>query len=797
MWPGISASNVPAFRDAFHFYYPQAVWLDQCAAAGEYFPLWQCNESLGVNIAGETTSALYYPLRILWLLPSLSVAQRFAIFVLAHLALAGIGMQYACVRMHLRKEAGWFSGVAFALSCPVLFQHNNLVFLSSSAWLGFAIAELSCWLFRCEANSRPPRIVVFSGALAMMVLAGDPHTAVNLCIVAVLLAASRGISRRSMIWFGKSIAWLAAGVTLAVGLSAVQSIPSLHWASQSHRWSSETEVIANHASGDEQLAAPDNEFPGQLLTILNEPVQRLPSATYEFSLSPWHVLTGMWPTLGGQFSPENARVFSLLAAEGRMWIPSLFFGVLPLLLLLGGLRREPNLKYSLFLFAAIFALLASFGNYSLGWLLRCVFDAFGAYALSSQLPPDHFSSLYGLLADWLPGYSVFRYPAKWSVIAVACATLAAAIRFDQLLAAQLTCNTRVQRLVLVLSGLGLLLSIAISLLLGSDFLARPNMAPDAWLGTPNGAAMTHQLRIAFSIPLLSLGVLAVVRWREARFAPLPVHALLAWIGLLESFVVATCWCSFVEIDSVKPAGRWQSEFVWSDVSEANIERDRWLTTSTTEASVAITNYQRAFSLGKLGLLSSQHNLASILSIEPQRIKQLRVGLAKLDKLSAIQPELDSVLAWLGVEKRLVRATEKDQQASFSWRPVPGSKPLVELRFEDPANSQIAAVRWQWIRCGQLEVEIDSPAKGRLLVRQFNDDGWQIVTDRDSTLQLNRDHSGLFIECAVESGKSRLVLQRNERPVRLGLSITGVSLLLALAVGCYQLRIASATKSRSK
>jgi hypothetical protein len=518
----------------------------------------------------------------------------------------------------------------------------------------------------------------------------------------------------------------------------------------------------------------------------------MPSTAYDFSLSPWHLLTALLPTLGGSFAPENSRTFSFIAAEGRMWIPSLFFGVLPLLLLVGGFRRPSRVKHGWLVLAAIFAVLASFGNYSLGWLVREALSAIGADSLSRQLPPDHYSSLYGLMAEGLPGYSLFRYPAKWSTVFVACATLAAATRVDHLCNADLLHSSLVQRVVLWLSGLGLILTLATRVLAGNFEALRQTIRPDAWLGAPNDSAMLRQLLIAFSVPILALGLLAVVRWRERNLsqsgngAQLPVHALFAWVSLLETFIVATCWCSFVAVKPAEPAGPWSAEFVWADAREADIEQDGWLVPSTPDATVAIAGYQQAFALGKLGLLSHQHNLASILSIEPERIKHLRSGLARVDDLSANQPELDVMLAWLGVERRLVRNRTDGVQASFSWQPIADSKQLCELRFAEPSQAQAATVSWQWVRCGQLEIVVNSPSNGRLLVRQFNDGGWKVVADRESSQmdQLTRDSSGLFIECAVASGKSKLVLERIQWPLQLGLAISLASLLVAVGLAIY-------------
>lgn len=796
LWPGLVSGKVPAFRDAFHFYYPQAVWLDQCASQGEYFPQWQCNESLGVSVPGETTSALYYPLRVVWLLPGLSVAQRFSAFVLAHLLLAGLGMHYACSRMGLRKEAGWMAGATYALSCPFFFQHNNLVFLCSAAWLGFVLAELSCWFVRIETDVRRPQIVIVAIAVSMMVLAGDPHTAVNICILATFLLIVRGVTHGDLRWLGKSLVELAVIVLLAIGLSAVQSVPSLRWANHSHRWLDQGQARDARVKAVEKELAPESDVPSLLAEIQAQPAPRSSAAIYEFSLSPWHLLTAIWPTLGGRYSPENSRSFAYIPAEGRMWVPSVFFGVVPVLLLVSGFRRPRDEKYGWLLLAALFALLASFGNYSLGWMTRETLNALGALGLASQLPPDHSSGLYGLLVDWLPYYNMFRYPAKWCVIAVACATFAAATRMNQLGDADLLIKRPVHLIVISTSVIGVAVASFCGLFSNQIAAIQPKIHPDAWLGFPDELAVLVQCLTAFAIPLLVLCLLALARWRAGK-VKLPAHALLAWISLLETFVVATNWCSFVAINPVEPGGIFKSRSAWSDTSEADIAGDRWLSDATSEVPAAIADYQRVFSLGKLGLLSNQRNLASILSIEPQGLRRLRSGLSKLDDLSVSQPKLDVVLAWLGVEQRLVRSRVSGARASFSWHSVPSPKQLCELSFDDPALSQTATVTWQWVATGQLDIQIDSPVNCRLVVRQFNDGGWELVSDREDSLRLTRDRSDLFIECALDAGKHKVTLKRSTRPQLLGVQISLAALLVAVGLSVNQLRIASATRSRSK
>ncbi len=55
-----------------------------------------------------------------------------------------------------------------------------------------------------------------------------------------------------------------------------------------------------------------------------------------------------------------------------------------------------------------------------------------------------------------------------------------------------------------------------------------------------------------------------------------------------------------------------------------------------------------FLLGKLGLIEQKQNLAATLSIEPELCRRLRVGLMRIDRLAADQPELDQVSRLVGL-----------------------------------------------------------------------------------------------------------------------------------------------------
>ncbi len=205
-----------------------------------------------------------------------------------------------------------------------------------------------------------------STALAMMMLAGDPHTVVNCLLLCLSSLTVVAIARRSVSLGRTVLLRLAMATVIAVGLSSVQWIPTLQWSASSHRWQSDL-LSREHAD-------VNSSRPFKLLGPLDLEHYQHRETKYDFSLPPWHLLTNIWPTLGGRFSPLNARAYAYLPAEGRMWQPSLFFGLLPFLLLCRGVIVKRYRSHRWLLFSRLlFSLLAAFGNYSLGWVLRELF----------------------------------------------------------------------------------------------------------------------------------------------------------------------------------------------------------------------------------------------------------------------------------------------------------------------------------------------------------------------------------------------------------------------------------------
>ncbi|MEZ6136917.1 MAG: hypothetical protein R3C53_18635 [Pirellulaceae bacterium] len=733
-FPGWYHSQVPAFRDGYHFYYPQAVWLEQSARRGELFPTWNPNEGLGVSVAGQPSAALYYPLRVLWFLPGLTLPQRYTVFMLVHLLLAAAGVNYAARSLNLRPGPRWLAAIAFTFSCPVVFQHSNLIFLCSAAWLGFAagagirLLQLPIHQFRAIRGPWIASCVVFAGSVSCMMLAGDPHTAANTLIIAGLawnVLAVRTFHHRFLlakhlrdahpntgVGAARAAGWLIASCSLIAATTAVQWIPAYRWAKHSSR--------VKQAS----VARLDATLPGWNST----PQPVVSHRVYDFSLSPWHLTTVAWPTLGGHFIPRNGRLFALIPAEGRMWIPSLYFGCIPCCLVLHSLSRPRGPGWWLCMLMLVSWLFA-IGNYSLVWLIREMSQGLGLIAWANQLPPDHCASLYGLLNYLCPTYSAFRYPAKWTTwFALGCSLLAA-WQWNQLESQRSLVLTRITKWLMAISLIGLTACVAGWAMIVSG--NAPNLDPwlesiadDRLLGSPTAKDIARSCIWAFALPAF---VIACVfgRWGLRNWQWLP------WITLIEMACVANHWLIFAPPPLADAHGPTRDAFVWSSPSTDPAQ------------------------LGKLTTLQTPA-LHATQSIEPVALFQLRSWLVRHDQLTAHQPNLDEVLSAVGVTHRRVEV-QSAKRPAYAWQPIPGAAALCEL-LETGATLSESSLNWQWHGSCQLEVSLRCDEAQTLIIRQFNDGGWQIA-DKLSKQRYEIAESPLFIEVQLPAGAHELSMDR--------------------------------------
>ena len=443
-----------AFRDAAHFYYPLFDWVNRQWAAGQ-MPLWNPQDNCGVPLLADGTSSVFYPGKLVFVLP-LSYAWNFKLYTVLHVLLAAGAAFLLARRWGASRCAAGLAAVAYAFGGNVLFQYCNVVYLVGAAWLPMAL-----WAADRMLVDRSWHGALLLGAvLALMVLGGDPQMAYHAGLLAAayawLLWRSERQARRGRVVSiprdGTSagpgspgenraprrtrnrFALLGVAAIAALALSAIQVLPSSEWSRQSERaayrsprsvWEIPGYLARDRIEGD-RSSIVQGLFGVPERGMHHEHI-------YDFSVGPWRLAELVWPNFSGQMFPSHRRWASAVPAEGRVWTPSLYLGLVPLLLGLSAWRvRGGPVAVRWLSWASLFATLASFGGYGLGWLLqefRCGVLGAGADNVIVGWPVG---GLYWLLVVVLPGYAYFRYPAKLLVIAALGLAQLAALALDRL-----------------------------------------------------------------------------------------------------------------------------------------------------------------------------------------------------------------------------------------------------------------------------------------------------------------------------------------------------------------------------
>ncbi len=448
------------FRDAGHFYYPLYQFTGEQLAAGSP-ALWNPYENLGVPLAANPTSALFYPPTWIFALP-IGPAWAWRLYVLGHVGLA-FGASYALARRwKASPAAAMAAALSYAFCGNVLYQVCNVVFLVGAAWTPLALGAADRML-RTRSLSAA---IVFGVAMAAMTLGGDPQAAYHVGLLAVLYAlvlwrwqrggervassqkpgyggestgqASRsevGNSRARLVRKAVRVRPVLLGVAAGVAfcLAAVQVMPSMGFTRISSRRSSDVprsihELLLDERSGEE-LAPSRHWSDGLLHRRVDRAMHH--SHVYHFSVGPWRLVEYVWPNVMGRQFPVHHRWADAIPSEGRLWVPSLYMGIVPLLLALGAMRFRSGSSRTVWLsWAAVLCIVGSLGWFGLGWVLREVWATAGGDYQSLPVGPP-VGGLYWLMTVLLPGYVYFRYPAKLLTVAAVALSMLTAMGWDQ------------------------------------------------------------------------------------------------------------------------------------------------------------------------------------------------------------------------------------------------------------------------------------------------------------------------------------------------------------------------------
>lgn len=436
--PPLWRNECPAYRDAGHFYFPTLFYTTQQWSAGD-IPLWNPFDNAGQPLAADATSIVFYPGRVLLHAP-LTMERRITWLVALHWLIAVFGARRLAKRFTTSIDAQYFAALTFALSGYVAGQCFNLVFLIGAAWLPWA---WDAW--ESLRNRREPRkAALLAIPLAMMVLGGDPQTAYHVALFALLDSVSwrrtareaansilepsvaEGSELRKRLpwpWFRSRWMMLAFACSLAMGLGAIQIVPSATWTMRSDRacfdqprsiW----EWVAN---------LRESPFVGTSAFLTRPAANTHDENLYDFSFAPIRTLELVVPGIFGELGPHYQNWLKAMTPSQRWWTNTNYIGLLALIAALIAIRTQWSHRLiRSATFVALISILSSFGAWGFGSLWNAL----------SQSTDDQFNSaaggLYWFWVTFLPAYSGFRYPSKWLVFFSLAVAMLAARGFDRL-----------------------------------------------------------------------------------------------------------------------------------------------------------------------------------------------------------------------------------------------------------------------------------------------------------------------------------------------------------------------------
>jgi hypothetical protein len=342
---------------------------------------------------------------------------------------------------------------------------------------------------------------------------------------------------------------LALAAATAVLLCAVQVLPSLEYARLSDR--------------------DPGSFADRLACRIEPGTHS--EHTYHFSVGPWRLAEYVWPNVFGRQFPEQCRWIDALPAEGRVWVPSLYMGLLPLLLAVSAMRfrrrrggresdsvtKTPD-PFIFVTWVVLVAVVGSFGWYGLGWVVGEASLLFGGEPGGPGPVPGPVGGVYWLMNVLLPGYAYFRYPAKLLVVAALGLSVLAARGFDRVFGGEAAGFRRALVWLAGLSACGALAALAVRPW-WNGWMA--SVRPDVLFGPLDATGAANDLLGAF----VQTGVVCGVLWwlTGARRGLSPFSRSekgtvpVAWLGVVVVAVdlaVANRW-----MVATAPAEIWRKE----------------------------------------------------------------------------------------------------------------------------------------------------------------------------------------------------------------------------------------------
>ncbi len=461
----MSGQTVVGFRDSAYLYYPLFKWIDAQWAAGEV-PLWNPDCNFGIPVVGDGTSSVFYPGKLIFCCRFLSYPSRYGIYLAFHIPLAAFGAYWFARTLKANQAGAALAAFSYSFGGSVLFQVTNVVYLVSAAWLPFSL----CCVWNMVKTGQSKWAVGGGVSCALMILGGDPQMVYHVGLIAVATIffefmrrrkRCRRNSRRSsfsgLAWTTGAVSRLALMVSVTSLLSLIQLLPTYEWSKLSERTNPASSVnvysVCRRVSAavdkfDVRKYPPDvvpgsdvnfddhlESSPGrhiqthvfaELVSLVEPPPDgSIQDHCYQFSQPPWSIAEMIWPNVSGKLFPTYRRWTDAFPGAERIWVPSIYAGLLTVWIAIGGVRLWGRKRRNVWLTrVGLFFAIASLGWYGPIWLMNeCLPTNNQIKEIGSQV-----GGFYWAMVVLLPKYFAFRYPAKLFVIASLCLSLLAGVQ---------------------------------------------------------------------------------------------------------------------------------------------------------------------------------------------------------------------------------------------------------------------------------------------------------------------------------------------------------------------------------
>lgn len=822
------------YRDAAHFYYPLFHEVTRQWKAGE-IPLWSPWDGIGQPLAADATPSVFYPGKILLLLPwGFGFGMR--MYVVGHLALAYGGMFWAARRWNCSRAASILAALTYAFCGPVLSYHANIIFLVGAAWLPFAMV----WGWNLARRPALPAGLGLSFSLAMMILGGDAQLAYHTMLMLTLAAIFFVLPWRRLPSWQTWFAWrtvriggLIASALFAAGLTAIQILPTSQWVARSVRATSDQPRSVYEVA---RFAAQGKEI--NLQNLLGKPKPNTHARQcYDFSIGPWNWPEVLVANFSGQLYPRNERWTRAIPAEGRIWFSSLFMGSLVMLLAAVAVWNASK-RFDRWLVAVgAFAVFASLGFYGIGWLWH---ELAHDYGFKTQGIPigSPFGGLYWLLNMVLPKYAGFRYPAKWWIFFTFTAAFFSGRGLDVI-----RISNRWLWRIIVAMGLVAVLGLAVLLLSSSLSSLLPKVENDSLFGPLQASAGISQMAIG-----LIVGAAAVVMGMAAlRLAPRSLGVTIVVLVTMIELALGNRWIAPSANERYWHPNHGVGGIDFSYLRFSNFDAhyfnenasfypESFSTTSSDDRLIEGMKIDRRVGFSRMHLLGPERVIPSVTSVRPRdrqtiwswdvrTAKQLEGAITSAQEWSWPAALWKSDVAWHepideSTPTEVERGTSeilKPMQAvtkaprslipiesgirlpskyhrAFSTDPTPyapltlEAKPADRIQLPSAPPKSFVFGKYVRPRSGQIEMDLVGCQPGWVVFREYFDDGWQCdifdkAGQKRSGVPIYRANR-IMMAVPIHAGDTKVVLTYWPRSFVIGAITSSVSFVVLLGLVGY-------------